>query len=71
MIWALCDLDADGSLDELEFCLALHLAARRFMGAVLQHGPARVRVRVRVRVRARVRVRVRVGQDYTTYESVR
>ena len=35
VIWALCDLDADGCLDEQEFCLALHLAARRFMGAAL------------------------------------
>ena len=32
IIWALCDLDADGQLDAEEFTLALHLAASRFKG---------------------------------------
>jgi hypothetical protein len=32
VIWALCDLDADGFLDEEEVVLALHLAAYRFKG---------------------------------------
>ena len=32
VIWALCDLDADGHHDEEELTLALHLAAERFKG---------------------------------------
>ena len=32
IIWALCDLDADGQLDAEELTLALHLAASRFKG---------------------------------------
>ena len=32
IIWALCDLDADGYLDEEEMLISLHLAADRFKG---------------------------------------
>ena len=35
VIWALCDLDADGYLDEEEVLLALHLAASRYKGSEL------------------------------------
>ena len=35
IIWALCDLDADGALDLEELTIALHLAASRYKGGAL------------------------------------